>query len=161
MARFIRRGVSKIYFLPVVAGYTVAGTGAPTRAEITAGTNLSPEIAEVSGWMLENATVATPDLGTDFDSGIPGIDSAADSSLTFYEQETTNVIETLLPKGTAGFVYIMRKGDVPASLSGDLFPVRVGSRSAQITVGADPARFVVNFSITSRPSLDKAIPAAT
>lgn len=155
MARFIRRGVSKIMFAA-----TIADPDAVTRAEITSATDLTPDIASVSGFMLEGSQVPTPDMGSDFDSSIPGIDSAADSSITFYEDDTTNDIETLLPKGTEGYVLLFRKGDVPASPSLDVFPSKVGSRSAQWSAGNEPAQFVVNFNITSKPSLDTDVPAA-
>lgn len=152
-ARFIRRGVSKFYFCPTVTG------SRPTRAQITSGTDLTPFIADVAGWMLENNTVATPDMGSSFDSNIPGTDQVSDSSFTFYEDLVLNTIETLLPKGTPGFVVIMRKGDVSASLSMDTFPVRVRSKGSEFSAGNDPARFMVQFAITSTPDLDGAVPA--
>lgn len=155
MSRFIRRGKSKIRFAP-----TIANPDAVSRAEITSSTDLTPSIAEVAGFMLEGSQVATPDMGSDFDSSIPGIDSAADSSLTFYEDDTASTIETLLPKGTEGYVLLFRKGDVPASDSLDVFPVNVGSRGPEWSAGNDPARFQVRFSITAKPSLDVTIPAA-
>lgn len=153
--RFTRRGTSKYFFAA-----TVAALGAVTRANITAATNLSPSIADIAGWTLENQPIPTPDMGSDFDSSIPGSDSAADSSFTFYEDFDAETLDTLLPKGTAGFVIIMRKGDKPASTSMDVFPVRVGSKSAEHTVGNDPARTMVKFTITGKPSLDQAVPAA-
>lgn len=156
MARFIRRGVSKFYFVPTVASPTTA----ITRPELTAGTNLSPSIADVAGWMLENQPVSTPDMGSDFDSQIPGIDQAGDSSFTFYEDKLTAVIETLLPKGASGYVAILRKGDIPTSPSLDLFAVTVASRSAEYSAGNDAARFMVKFSITAKPALDLVVPAA-
>ncbi|MFE5296989.1 hypothetical protein [Streptomyces sp. NPDC056632] len=55
---------------------------------------------------------------------------------------------------------ILRKGDVPQSRSMDIFPVRVGSRSATYTASAEPAKFKVTFGITDKPVLDAAVPAA-
>lgn len=152
-ARFIRRGVSKFFFLPTVAGAT------PTRPEITAGTDLTPFVADMAGWMLENNSVATPDMSSDFDTSIPGTNQVADSSFTFYEDKDDDTIETLLPKGTPGFIVIMRKGDVAASLSMDTFPVRSRSKGSEFSAGNDPARFVVQFAITAEPDLDGAVPA--
>lgn len=160
--RFVRRGVSKFYFLPAVADLA---TG-PDRTELDAGADLTPEIADISGWMLENQAAATPDMGSTFEKSIPGLDSAADSSMTFYEPEDEPEVgdidvDTLLPKGTEGFVVILRRGDKPASPSMDTFPVRVRSKGAEYSAGNDPARTAVAFSITEEPSLDKAVPAAT
>lgn len=155
MSRFIRRGVSKIMFAP-----TLANKNAVTRAEITSAIDLTPEIADVAGWMLENQSVATPNLASTFDATIPGTDSAADSSLTFYEDTDTEVIDALLPKGTEGNILIFRKGDKPASPSLDVFPIRVGSKGSELSIGNDPARMVVSCSITEEPGLDTVIPAA-
>jgi hypothetical protein len=154
--RFIRPGVTKYFFLPAVAAATLI----PTRAEVTAGTDLSKHIADVNGWMLQNQNVETPDMASKFTSKIPGKDEAPDSSFTFYEYKDVATIETLLPKETAGFVVIMRKGDVPASLSMDIFPVRVGSLAPEHDAGNTPARQVCNFAITDVPALNKAVPAA-
>lgn len=154
MARFIRRGVSKVRFSP-----TCANIHSVTRSEITSSTDLSPNIAEMSGFQLQGSQVPTPDLGSDFEGSIPGGDSAPDSSITFYEDDTTNVIETLLPKGTDGFLFLMRKGDIPTNASLDVFPVTVGTKSAEWSTGNEPARFVVQFFTTSKPALDTAIPA--
>jgi hypothetical protein len=154
--RFVRRGVSKFYFLPTVAALTKI----PTRSELTAGTDLSGYIADSAGWGLENASVATPDMGSTFEGSIPGIDSAPDSSFTFYEDLDTDTIETLLPKGTNGFVVVLRKGDKPLSESMDTFPVRVATRTTEYSAGNDPARFSVRFTITDVPALDAPVPAA-
>jgi hypothetical protein len=154
--RFMRRGITKFYFLSAVAN-PAAG---PTRAELTAGTDLSPHISDIEGFSLENTPIETPDLASDFTSNIPGEDKADNSSLTFYEDQDADTIEALLAKGTEGFIAILRKGDVPASKSLDTFPVRVGSRSAAYTTAAEPAKFRVSFNITGKPSQDKPVPAA-
>jgi hypothetical protein len=156
MARFIRRGVTKIRFSPALADYK---TGA-TRAEITSSIDLTDSVAEINGWQLEGSTVPVPDMSSTFEKSIPGTDSAADSSLSFYEDDDTDVIETLLPKGTEGFVLLFRKGDKPTSKSLDIFPTQVTSRAAAFSAGNDPARFDVRFSITDEPALDTTIPAA-
>jgi hypothetical protein len=153
-ARFTRRGVSKFFFFA-----TIANIQSVTRAEITSATDLSDHIADVNGWQLTNQAIPTPDLGSTFDKSIPGSDSASDSSLTFYEDMDEDDIETLLPKGTTGFIGIMRKGDKPADASFDVFPVRVASKSPEYSVGNDPARFMANFTITDVPALDTVIPA--
>lgn len=153
-ARFIRRGVSKFLFAPDIAGARA------TRAELDGATDLTPYIADLAGWMLENNSVATPDMSSTFESSIPGTDQVSDSSITCYEDAEDDTIETLLPKGTPGFFIILRKGDIPASESMDTFPVRVRSKGSEFSAGNDPARFTVQFAITSPPDLDGAVPAA-
>jgi len=155
MPRFSRKGVTKILFADTIA----AATYIPTRAEITGATALTKQIAEVEGFSLENQEIETPDLESTFTSKIPGDDQAADSSLTFYEDDTSSTLEEALAKGTVGFIIILRKGDVPASKSMDVYPVRVASKSAAITVDNEAAKWTARFSITDTPVLDAAVPA--
>lgn len=155
-ARFVRRGVTKIFFVPAVADIAVGAT----RAEITAGTDMSAQVAEVAGWLMTNQAIPTPDLGSSFESSIPGTNQTADSSLTFYEDLEDETLEEMLPPLTPGFVVFLRKGDKPTSKSMDTFPVRVASKSSAITTGNEAARWTASFGITGEPSLDQPVPAA-
>lgn len=157
MPRFSRKGVTKILFADTIA----ATTFIPIRTEITGATKLTKAIAAVDGFALENQEIETPDMESTFDSKIPGSDTAADSSITFYEDDTDDALEQALAKGTNGFIIILRKGDVPASNSMDVYPVRVASKSSAITVDNEAAKWTARFSITDSPALDAAVPAAT
>ncbi|WP_411130408.1 hypothetical protein [Streptomyces sp. x-19] len=137
----------------------VDGGHVPTRSELTAGTDLTDAIASIDGWTLSNQPIETPDLGSTYESKIPGTDQADDSSLGFYEDRVSDELEQLLKKDAAGWVVFLRKGDVPNSRSMDVFPVRVGSRSANYSTDNEAAKFTVNFSITEKPAQDAAVPA--
>ena len=152
----MRRGVTKIYFLPAIT----AASNIPTRQELTSGTDLSGAISDIAGWSLGNSPIDTPDLGSSLTTSIPGEDKADASTLTFYEDQAGDTIETLLTKDAEGFVVILRKGDVPQSKSMDIFPVRVASRAPAYSTGSDPAKFTVTFSVADQPTLDAAVPAA-
>jgi hypothetical protein len=156
MARFNRKGVTKIMFLPVVA----SGALLPTRAEITAGTDLTGGINAIDGWSLENQPIETPDMANTFVPKIGGDDSAADSSLTFYEDTTLDDIETDLAKGTTGFMAIFSKGDVAANKGLDVFPVTVVSNSKAYTTDNEAAKIMVQFTITDRPAFNQTVPAS-
>ncbi|MFH8294966.1 hypothetical protein [Streptomyces sp. NPDC018059] len=156
--KFSRRGISIFLFVATIADQAEL---TPTRAELDASTNLSAAIAGISGFTLENQSIETPDMADDFDSSIPGSDKAEDSSLTFYEDKVTNAIEELLKKGTTGNIVILRKGDVPANKSMDVFPIRVGSQSPAYTTDNEAAKFETKFTITRRPKQGLAVPAAS
>ncbi|MDX2646231.1 hypothetical protein PV341_22235 [Streptomyces sp. PA03-1a] len=96
--RFMRRGVTKIYFL---ADIPRRRTCRPARRSPPV--DLSGAITDVADWSLGNSPIDTPDLGSTLTTSIPGEDKAGDT------------IETLLKKGEEGFVVILRKGDVMAS----------------------------------------------
>lgn len=158
MARFSRKGVTKVLFLTTITATT---TLIPTRAEIDGATKLTGSLAELDGFQLENNEIETPDMEHTFDSKIPGSDSVGDSSMTFYEDDAASTLEEALAKGTTGYVVFLRKGDVPASKSMDIFPVRVASRSSAYTVDNEAAKWTVRYSITDQPVLGAAVPAAT
>ncbi|WOX11460.1 hypothetical protein [Streptomyces sp. N50] len=157
--RFMRRGITKILWLKNIA----AATRIPTRAEISApnSTDLTEAMSDVDGWSLTNESIETPDMASTFSSSIPGNDKADNSSITFYEDQLSDAVETLLPKGAVGFVVFLRKGDIPGSKSLDSFPVQVASRTPQYNAGNEAAKFQAVFSITSPPTLDAAVPAAS
>ncbi|GGZ82256.1 MULTISPECIES: phage tail tube protein [Streptomyces] len=155
--KYMRRGTSKFYFLETIA----AGTMIPTRTELTAGTEFSEFIAAMDGWTVANNEIETPNMADTYDSTIPGSDKADTSTFTFYEDEVDAEIEEMLAKGTTGYVVILRKGDVPANNSMDVFPIRVASQSPQYTADNEAAKFVVTCSITSRPVQGAPVPAAT
>jgi DNA polymerase III sliding clamp (beta) subunit (PCNA family) len=156
MARFNRKGVTKILFAETIASATYM----PTAAELTGATDYTKQIAAVDGFSLENQEIETPDMASTFVSKIPGDDSAADSSLTFYEDDVTDTIETDLAKGTTGFVIICRKGKAPSTKGMDVYPVRVASNSAAITADNEAAKIQVKFSITDRPLFNATVPTS-
>lgn len=153
MARYTRRGKSKIHFLPAVAG------ASPTRPEITAGTALTPGIAGVSGFSFEGSLIATPDLDSTFASTIAGEDTAGDSSLTFYDDDTVATLRTLLVKGTAGFIVLFPYGDV-ATKRCEIWPIVSTGVADEWSAGNDPARFTAKFGVTAPPNLSAVVPAA-
>jgi hypothetical protein len=155
----MRRGITKIFFLKTIAD----ADNIPSRTELgaTNATDLSGAISDIAGWSLGNSPIDTPDLGSSLTTSIPGEDKADSSTLTFYEDQAGDTIETLLSKGSEGFVAILRKGDVPQSKSMDIFPVRVASRAPAYSTGSDPAKFTVTFAVAGVPTLDAAVPATS
>lgn len=157
MAKFFRRGVSKIYFLPAVADTTLPFN--PTRAEITAGTDLSPFVNGLAGFQFANTRIDTPILSSSFTPEIDGPDEVGDSTLTFLDDDTSTTVRTALAKGTAGFIFLMPYGDVPTK-RGEVWPVKSTGVNDEWSMGNDPARFTVGFAITDPPSQNSVIPAA-
>ncbi|WP_042174556.1 hypothetical protein [Streptomyces sp. NBRC 110035] len=154
--RFNRKGTSKIQFLPTIADESLI----PTTAEITAGTDYTEQINAIEGWSLENQPIETPDMASTFVSKIGGDDSAADSSLTFYEDSTLDDIETDLAKGTSGYVVIFSKGNAPDAKGMDVYPVTVVSNSKAYTADNEAAKITVQFTITARPLFNGTVPTA-
>ena len=156
MARFNRKGVTRIYFVPTIASTSLI----PTDAEITAGTDYTAQINAIDGFSLENTPIETPDMASTFVSKIGGDDSAADSSLTFYEDSALDDIETDLAKGTSGYIVIFSKGKTPGTKGMDVYPVTVVSNSKAYTTDNEAAKITVQFTVTARPVFNQAVPTA-
>lgn len=154
--KFNRKGTTKICFLPTIAAETMI----PTAAEITAGTDWTEFIHSIDGWSLENTPIETPNMASTFVPKIDGDDSAADSSLGFYEDDVTDDVETELAKGTEGFVAIFSKGKTPGNKGMDIFPTKVASNSKQYTADNEAAKINVQFVITDRPVLNQTVPTS-
>jgi hypothetical protein len=152
-SRYFNRGTTKVIFAT-----TISSTAAPTRSEINAGTDLSNEVAEIEGWMVQSEPIETPDLGRVFTSKIPGPTSADDSSLTMYTDVGGSDVRTLLPRNTSGYIIWMDGGDT-AGRKMDVFPVRVSSQGKSRSTEADAATIEIMFAITAEPSENVTIPS--
>lgn len=153
MAKFFRRGTSKLYFLPAVAAVAT-----PTRAEITAGTDLSSLATGLSGWQFSNQRIDTPILSSSFTPQIDGPDEVGDSSIVFMDDDASSTIRTTLAKGTSGFIGMFPYGDV-ATKRMEVWPIKSAGVNDEWSMGSDPARFQVDFAITNPPTQNAVIPA--
>lgn len=138
----------------------VADISAVTRAEMTAATDVTGEIMDISGFTVSGSEIETPDLLSEFVSKIPGRTSAEDSTIRFYASSDGDDARTVFPYKTTGFLLFLDGGDVPTQTM-DVFPVRVRSVGKPRSVGENPATIDVGFSITREPAMDVTIPAAS
>lgn len=151
--RYFARGLTKIY-----ACTTVVNLGAPTRAELNAGTDLSPEVAAIAGWQVTGGEIETPDLASVFTSKIPGATSISDSSIDMYADNNGVDVRGVLPRGTITTIYILYGGDIPGAKM-DGFRTRVRSVGKPVSVGDDAGIVQVQFSITTTPAENITVPA--
>lgn len=161
MAKFFRRGVSKVKFAPTVAAYTDVtgvGAGSPTRAEITAGQDLSGVVSEIAGFQLQNSPIPVPDILTTYTGQINGEDTVDASSLTLYDDDTTTVVRTALAKGTNGFILLFPYGDTSTKRC-EVWPVRSLGVNDEWTTDNSPARTQVGFAVTRVPNQAGVTPA--
>ncbi|MGW0579636.1 phage tail tube protein [Streptomyces sp. NPDC002920] len=150
-SRYIPPGTTHYYWVA-----SIANKNSPTRPELDAGTDLTAEIAEVSGFSTTSEQTETPDLGSRFTGKIPGRITADDSSITMYMSSTSSDVRTLLPRDTAGFVVAFSEGDV-AGRKMDVFPVKVSGQPKKRDI-EDAATIEIQFSITSIPAENVAVP---
>lgn len=151
--KIFARGVSRCVWVP-----TIVNINAPTRAEINAGTDLSREVADREGWTVAGEAIEVPNLGDEFTGTIPGGTSAESSSITMYVDIGGADARTLLPRNQPGNILWMYGGDVAGRVM-DVFPVRVLSRGVEMSLGDEPVRLPIQFTVTSKPAEAVAIPA--
>lgn len=152
--RFSALNGMECVFIPVVAAFPAA----PTRVEINAGTDLTTEVQDWSGFTTKSETIDTPDL-TRFVGKIAGRVTAEDSSLSIYADRGGDDVRDVMPRDTIGFLAFMDSGDVPTKTM-DVFPIQV--LSCEKVRAMDAATMLrVDVSMTRIPSYDLVIPAAT
>lgn len=159
--RYMDVGATRVYYLPAIAATTLV----PTRAEMNAGTNLSPELADWSGWMLDAELLDTQNMGQGFKSEIPGSLSSPPCSFTFYSSKNGIDVRTVLTRLASGFIMILDGGDITANKA-EVWPITVASVSVDRgtlsadSAGADAAsRIRVVFAITAQPAQGVTVPA--
>jgi len=148
MPKFFRRGKGLIDFVPAVVDVT-----APTDTEIGAGTPLTPAVATITGFQLNNSPIPTPNLADKFTPQIEGEDTVADSSLTFNDDDTDHDIRTALEKGTSGFLVFRPYGALPG-VRCEVWPVTVTGFNDEWTTDATSAKAVASFAVTAVPTQD-------
>lgn len=153
--RYFQPEVSRVHFLPTIAAATLI----PTRAEITAGTNITGEIADLSGWQVRGDMIPTPDLASRFVSQIGGRTKAESSSITFYADKTANDVRTVMPRGQVGYIVFMDGGDVATTGKMDVYPVEVTAVGKARSTGDQAMQISIDYAITRPPAEDVAIPA--
>ena len=150
-ARYIPESVTHYYFVTTMANYL-----SPTRSELNAGTDLTPEIASTGDWGITSAAVDTPDLATLFTSQIPGKISVGNSTIDMYADSTSADVRTLLPRNTVGFIVKFPEGDVTGRKM-DVFPVKVGSQAKPTNLG-NPSVIQLAFYVTKVPAENVTVP---
>lgn len=154
MARYYRRGTTKIAFVTALANRAAPDIS----SEIDAGTDLTAQLADISGFGVTEGTISTPDMADRFTKEIGGEQTAEHGSITFYEDDSSTALKAALARETTGFVVIMPEGKV-AGQPADVFAVRVAKNDRTIEIGNEAAKFVVNFTITDEPTLDGTLAA--
>ena len=152
-ARYIPEGVRHFNFLPAIATLS-----SPTRSEINAGTDLTPQVSAFGNWGIVSTPVSTPDLASTFTPSIPGLTTVDGSTIDMYADSASADVRTLLPRNTVGFIIVLPEGDV-AGRKMDVFPVKVMSCEKVASIGGNPATIALNFSITANPAENVVVPA--
>jgi hypothetical protein len=157
MAKFARKGKSKVYFVPTIAAVSGSSPGSPTGPEISAGTDLSPQLQAIAGFDLNNTPIPAENLADAFTATIPGEDQVNNPTLTFHDDDAVTGIRTALAKGTSGYIVRMPYGNVTAKRC-EIYKVTVTGNNDLYAVGNETAKFQVGFSVASPPNQAGVLP---
>ncbi len=150
ITRFFMPGETQILFCA-----TISNTAAPTFAELDAGTELTRDWADWSGWTVSTAFIKMPGLQNRFVSQLPGRIEAEDSSITFYEDKSQLDIRTLMPRDTLGYIVIADGGLDTAK--GDVFKIQVATVT-KVRDAEDAAKIRFDYAILEQPTEDVTLP---
>ena len=149
--RYIPEGTTDYYWVVTMASYL-----SPSRAELNAGTRLTPEVAGSGNWGIVSNAVDTPDLATTFTSQIPGKITIDGSTLDMYADDNQADARTLMPRNAVGFVVKFPGGDITGRKM-TVFPVKVGS-AAEPTAFGNPTVLNFSFYVTKVPAENITVP---
>ena len=149
--RYIPEGVTHYYFVTTIANYN-----SPTRAELNAGTDLTPEVAAAGDWAINGNAVPAPDLSTLFDPSIAGKVTMGTTTLDMYASTNSVDVRSLLPRGTVGYVVKFPEGDTTGRTM-DVFPVKVLAQPKPTNMG-NPSVIQLQFVVTKIPAENVTVP---
>lgn len=150
--RYIPAGTRRIVWVPTIADIT-----APTSAELTAGTDLTAEVAEITGFSTESGTVEVPDYGSRQVGKIAGLVTQADSTIKTYLSTDATDARSLLTRDLAGNVVIFPEG-LTASGKMSVYAGKITSAAVDEVAPGDPATMTNGFAVL-RSAENIAIPS--
>lgn len=150
MPRTISNGEVRVYFSPTIATPT-----APTVAEITAGTDITPFMSSLDTPLDGNAPDAS-DLSSAFNKTVAG-KYGGSASAQMYRDDTTDTAFAAFPRGTTGYLVIRRFGGSTTAIAiadvVDVWNVRVITRSDVTLDDESVQAFTVDFATLDEPTI--------
>lgn len=151
---YIPAGTSRFTFVP-----TIATPGAPTSAELAAGTDYTNEITARAGFSSSAADVDNSTYGSRTNTNIPGAITIAQSSWTLKADKLGADARAALTQDLNGFV-VDYPGGIVTGGKCNVWPVRVASSDLDTAARDGLATATVMFSTTGVPAKNIAIPTA-
>lgn len=139
---------------------TVSNTASPTTVEYGAGTDITNDIAEVTGFEAAAQFVETPTMQGGVIAKISGRQTLGDCNITFDEHSTyaDNTPMTTMTEGTSGYIVISRYTKTPAAAAKvEVWPVTVAGVNRKHTAGNEPAQYVIGFAVNAAPVKNAAL----
>jgi hypothetical protein len=149
-------GPARTKFVLFAAPIADQTTGVPTRAEINAGSELSPAVANFEGGEFSANSQDVQLWSTLNVDKVPNFNSLSDITVTFNADQAGADPRAAFAQGAVVNMFRMDTGDTPTR-KGDTFFATVASKSKQITTSGN-AKYVIGL-ICSSVFIDVTIPA--
>jgi len=147
--RYAPRAVNQYVWIPTVAS-AATGKPDPTAAEISAGTFVTRELTDISGFDLSPDTVDSMDAATRFVGQITVSVKGGTPTLTFNGSKAGADARDVFEEGDVGFLLIAPAG-VAKDAKGEVWQLEVASVSAVPTL-TDSLKVIVTFSVPAEPN---------
>ncbi len=151
MPRYNPRGRTRYYFVA-----SLAAPNNPSAAAVVAGTALHVALKALSGFTSEVEDLDNSDASSTWGKTLPGGETPAASSMTFYAGDATadaeDAIRAALTEGINGYIVISNYGAPVATTGrGDVFPIRVKASNMDRMVENAVQTRTIGFSIYDPP----------
>lgn len=135
---------------------SIADVSAPTAAEISAATDLTPApaaIADLRNWSRELTAVTYQPVDTPMQvAHAGGYTLPGDPEIVFYDDPAdAGAVRAALAESTAGFVILAIDGAPGVGDGVEVWPVTSLGPETRWTADTVPARFRVRFAVTATP----------
>jgi hypothetical protein len=146
---YVAQGPRRIYIVP-----SIANPASPTRAELTAGTDVSQNVTAMSGWAPNQNFANRSVIGSATVGQIAGTANFPAQSLSFEAGANSVDVRALLvwtQPPTATFVVILPEGDIPTTSATkmNVFKVLIGVVAPQNVFGDTESQIDVAFGVLS------------
>jgi hypothetical protein len=117
-------------------------------AELTAGTDISPDFAAITGFTPEVGIIESPSLATTVDYQTVGITTFGTNSIDLYEDDASTVVYALFAQGTIGYMAICVHGKT-ATKAVEVWKLQVSGRNRVHDRFGQQRVFRVVFAVTA------------
>jgi hypothetical protein len=155
MTRYVFEGTGEVWLVP-----TISSPGAPTAAELNAGTDLTGQMIGDLVLPLEGTPADSADMSSDFNSQVAGDVGGTPGSFTIHKEQllAADTVYTALPRGTGGYLCVNQRalatpGTWATGDAVDVWPIEVSSRTIIYGRGNTQKAAIV-VSITGAPTED-------
>ena len=153
MARYVFEGTGEVWLVP-----TISSAGAPTAAELNAGTDLTGEMIGDLVLPFDATPADSADMSSKFNKTVSGDFGGASATFTIHKHQllADDTVFTALPRDTVGYLCVNQRGLATkstwaASDEVDIWPIEVMSREVIYGRG-NTQRAAITVSITDVPT---------